>query len=194
MENNHRESESFDDTYDNNPEMFGHPYQELQDYFTNCTTRGDLLDLGCGQGRDSLFLASLGYQVTAVDSSKIGVSQLIQKAQSQGLEIDGIVDDIQKMKLQRTFDVILFDMLLHGFEDKIQLEILGKCSNLLNKGGILCIVYPDDFKSEHFMNVLKSLESNWALLDEITINDIPKIEGEIIDYKFKMMVTKLMLD
>ena len=191
MENNNVEHDSFDSTYDEKPEMFGHPYKELQDYFYKSTRRGTLLDLGCGQGRDSIFLASLGYQVTAVDSSKVGVNQMLKKAQSQGLEIDGIVNDIQNLKLQRKFDVILFDMLLHGFENQIQQELLGKYSNSLNKDGILCIVYPDDFQAEHFMNMLKSLSANWNLLEEITINDIPKIEGETIDFKFKMMVAQL---
>ncbi len=41
------------------------------------------------------------------------------------------------------------------------------------------------------MNMLKSLKSNWCLLDEITVNDVPKIEGETIDYKFKMMIAQL---
>ena len=191
MENNNVEYDSFDSTYDEKPEMFGHPYKELQDYFYKSTRRGTLLDLGCGQGRDSIFLASLGYQVTAVDSSKVGINQMLKKAQSQGLEIDGIVNDIQNLKLQRKFDVILFDMLLHGFENQIQQELLGKYSNSLNKDGILCIVYPDDFQAEHFMNMLKSLSANWNLLEEITVNDIPKIEGETIDFKFKMMVAQL---
>ena len=171
--------------------MFGHPYKELQDYFNKITSRGTLLDLGCGQGRDSIFLASLGYQVTAVDISKVGINQMIKKAQTMGLEVDGIVNDIQNLKLQRKFDVILFDMLLHGFENQIQLELLRNYSNALNKNGILCIVYPDDFKAEHFMNMLKSFSSNWNLLEEITINDVPKIKGETIDFKFKMMVAKL---
>ncbi len=191
MENNNVEYDSFDSTYDEKPEMFGHPYKELQDYFYKSTRRGTLLDLGCGQGRDSIFLASLGYQVTAVDSSKVGINQMLKKAQSQGLEIDGIVNDIQNLKLQRKFDVILFDMLLHGFENQIQQELLGKYSNSLNKDGILCIVYPDDFQAEHFMNILKSLSANWNLLEEITVNDIPKIEGETIDFNFKMMVAQL---
>ena len=191
MEDNHQEAKSFDNTYDEKPEMFGHPYQELQDYFNNCQIRGNLLDLGCGQGRDSIFLASLGYQVTAVDSSKVGINQMLTKAQSQELEIDGIVNDIQNLKLQKKFDVILFDMLLHGFEDSTQLELLRKYSNSLNQNGILCIVYPDDFKVDHFMNMLKSLPMNWNLLEEITVNDVPKIEGETIDFKFKMMVAQL---
>jgi len=182
------ESDSFDNTYEEKPEMFGNPYKELQDYFNNRPLRDNLLDLGCGQGRDSLFLASIGYNVTAVDNSQVGVQQMIDRAKSQGLQIDGIVDDIQNLHLEKKFDIILFDMLLHGFEKSTQLDLLSKYSNFLNKEGILCIVYPDDFQADYFLNMLKYLKSDWTLLDEITINDIPRIEGETIDYKFKMMV------
>ena len=191
MENNHQESDSFDDTYEKNSELFGHPYRELQDYFSRYKSRGSLLDLGCGQGRDSFFLSSIGYKVTAVDRSTVGINQLIQKAQTQGLHIDGIVDDLQNLNLQKTFDIILFDMVLHGFEKKTQLEMLEKYSSLLNTKGILCIVYSDDFKVDHFMNMLKSIETKWSLLDEITIHDIPVVGDEIIDYKFKMLVVQL---
>ena len=192
MKNSSQESKSFDDAYAKNPELFGHPYRELQDYFSNYKSRSSLLDLGCGQGRDSLFFSSLGYKVTAVDSSKTGISQLIQKAQSQGLQIDGIVGDISNLKFQRTFDVVLFDMVLHGFEEKIQFEMLEKYSNMLNKNGILCIVYPDDLVVDHFMSMLKSFGTEWRLLDEMTISDIPKIGDEIVDYTFKMLVVQLL--
>jgi len=147
--------------------------------------------LGCGQGKDSLFLASIGYHVTAVDSSKVGVEQMVNKSKSQGFEINGIVDDIKNIKLDKKLNVILFDMFLHWFEDAIQLELLWKYSDSLNKNEILCIVFPDDYDVNHFMNLLKSFRIDLNLLDEITINNIPKIEDEPIDYKFKMMVAQL---
>ena len=128
MKNNHQESESFNCTYEDTPEMFGHPYKELQDYFSRYPKRGTVLDLGCGQGRDSIFLASLGYKVTSVDSSKIGVEQMISKAKEQELKLNGIVADVLNLKLEEKFDVILFDMLLHSFEKQQQFELLKKYS------------------------------------------------------------------
>jgi len=190
MGNNHQESNSFDSTYAEKPGMFGHPYKELQDYFYSYPIKGTLLDLGCGQGRDALFLASIGYQVTAIDSSKIGVKQMTSKAQSQGVKIDGVVADVQNFKLEERFDVILFDMLLHAFEKPEQLELLNKYSDSLNVKGIMCLVFPDDLKTDHFMSMLKSLPCKWKLLDEIIIKDVPKIEGEDNNFTFMMMVVQ----
>ena len=39
-----------------------------------------ILELGCGQGRDSLFFASKGLEVYAIDSSKVAIEDLATKA------------------------------------------------------------------------------------------------------------------
>ena len=190
MEHNYHESDSFDDSYKDKPEMFGHPYKELQDYFSRYPKKGAVLDLGCGQGRDSIFLASLGYKVTSVDNSKIGVEQMISKANEQEFKLNGIVADVLNLKLEEKFDVILFDMLLHSFEKQQQFELLKKYSNFLDKKGILCIIFPGDLNSDHFMNMLKSLPFEWNLIDEITIKDVPQMEGEDSNFTFIMIVVQ----
>lgn len=48
-------------------------------------TPGAALDLGCGAGGDTLWLAALGWQVTAVDISAVAVEQVAEYAASQGL-------------------------------------------------------------------------------------------------------------
>jgi len=181
---------SFDETYKEKEEMFGHPYKELQDYFNNYPIKGSVLDLGCGQGRDSLFLASLGYNVTAIDNSKTGIKQMLKKADEQEIKLIGIVANVLKFKHEEKYDVILFDMLLHSFKKQQQEKLLRKYSNSLNKRGIICIVFPDDLKIDHFMSMIRSLPGDWKLLDEIIINDVPKIEEEDSDYTFVMMVVQ----
>ena len=43
-----------------------------------------VVDLGCGNGRDSLYLASLGHRVIAVDGSAAAVSRLKERAEVEG--------------------------------------------------------------------------------------------------------------
>ena len=189
MKDEHPElKHSFDEVYDQSQMMFGHPYQELQDYFQVHPAKGKVLDLGSGQGRDALFLASLGYEVTAVDRSKVGVEQMMALAQEQNLKLNGVVGDVFELQLDGVFDVILFDMILHVFEQGQQVDLLKKYADSLNEKGIFCIVFPDDLTSVHFQNALNFTADEWDLLDEILINDVPKIEGEDIDFKFQMAV------
>ena len=187
---NQEKNHSFDNMYEDKKEMFGHPYKELQDYFKNYQVKGKVLDLGCGQGRDALFLASIGYDVTAVDNSGVGIKQMLDKAKEQKIELKGIVDDVLNLKINDKFEIILFDMLLHSFEKEDQVKILEKNLKLLKEDGILCIVFPNDLNSGYFMDILNSLSNNLVFLEEIIINDVPKIEGETDDYTFSMMVVK----
>ena len=61
---------------------FGNPYPELMDFFRSYPYRGTLADLGAGQGRDSVPLQRMGYSVTAVDISDVGLNQIKQANQN----------------------------------------------------------------------------------------------------------------
>lgn len=48
---------------------------------------GPVLTLAEGEGRNGLFLASLGYEVTAVDQSEVGLAKACRLAEERGLKI-----------------------------------------------------------------------------------------------------------
>src|SRR5258707_11019010 len=52
---------------------------------------GKALDIGMGQGRNSLFLAALGWDVTGFDISAVGVKQAQAEAQKRGRKINAQV-------------------------------------------------------------------------------------------------------
>lgn len=74
--------------------LFGEPYPELVEFYSKIKNKGKLLDLGCGQGRDSIPLAKLGFTVTGVDNSIAGIKQLNEIAEKEGLSLKGVVEDI----------------------------------------------------------------------------------------------------
>lgn len=55
------------------------------------------IDLGCGTGRNAIYLAQKGFDVTGVDfaSSAIGIAK--KRAESMGLEVDFVVDDLTSL-------------------------------------------------------------------------------------------------
>lgn len=57
-------------------------------------TPGRAIDLGCGTGRNSLFLARLGWRVTGVDISLVGLQVAANQAASEGLEFTSVYDDL----------------------------------------------------------------------------------------------------
>ena len=56
-----------------------------------------VLDVGCGQGRNSLFLARRGLTVHALDPSKVAIEQTRAAAEAEGFPIHtrcGVLDDV----------------------------------------------------------------------------------------------------
>jgi cyclopropane fatty-acyl-phospholipid synthase-like methyltransferase len=46
-----------------------------------------LLELGCGQGRDTIFFASNGLDVHAIDSSKVAIGDINQKIRGKNISL-----------------------------------------------------------------------------------------------------------
>ena len=55
---------------------------------------GLALDIGLGEGRNSLFLAEQGWRVTGIDIADEGVAQANKKAAEKGLELRALVESV----------------------------------------------------------------------------------------------------
>lgn len=58
-------------------------------------TPGRALDLACGTGRHAIFLAEHGWNVSAVDSSRVAIEILQQRAYEAGVTVDVLVADLE---------------------------------------------------------------------------------------------------
>jgi len=56
---------------------------------------GRALDIACGVGRHAIFLAEHGWQVMAVDSSRVGIEILQQRAREAGVAVEARVADLE---------------------------------------------------------------------------------------------------
>ena len=87
--------------------LFGDPYPELIHLFASYSRRGRVLDVGCGQGRDAIALATLGFEVTGIDNSEIGIAQMRARARADTLPLRGIVTDIFSYEEFSGFNFVL---------------------------------------------------------------------------------------
>ncbi|MEO6144534.1 MAG: class I SAM-dependent methyltransferase [Dermatophilaceae bacterium] len=97
---------------------------------------GRALDLGAGEGRHAVWLAALGWQVTAVDFSPVGIERGRRGAQELGVEVDWVVADVRSWAppAGEMFDLVLVAY-LHLDDD-----VLARARAWLAPGGALVVL------------------------------------------------------
>ncbi|MCP3983666.1 MAG: class I SAM-dependent methyltransferase [bacterium] len=98
------------------------------------------LDLGCGAGRHSVFLASEGFQTVAADLSRKGLDGAAQRATSEGLEIDTQLAAIDQIDFPSGyFDAVLcYSVYCYAPIDQIATSIERVADALKPGGRFLC--------------------------------------------------------
>lgn len=140
---------------------------------TNCKT---LLDLGCGDGKDSIYFAKNGFSVTAIDFSNEAIKILKKEIENKkNLNIQTKISDIKNLKLNKKFDVIYSNLSLHYFDDKDTKKIFNDLKKYLNNEGIIFIRVKsvDDSLAEigikHSDNFYKINKKNQRLFSKTTL-------------------------
>lgn len=115
----------------------GDPFPVFVDFFEDYDKpQSRVLDLGCGQGRDALLAARHGHEVVGVDLSEIGVAQMLEDAEAEGLDVTGVVSDVLDYRSRRKFDVVLLDRVLHLLlDDDERNACLTRAARLTRKDG-----------------------------------------------------------
>lgn len=122
-------------------DALGKPSKVVIDHFTNQPhDGGSVLDVGCGQGRDALFLARKGYKVTGVDISPTGIADLLTAAKAEKLSVNGHVADLRDFVLFETYDIVLVDRTLHMLESVERITLVKKLLDAVRPGGDLVII------------------------------------------------------
>lgn len=130
----------YEKIYRESRHALGLPTQQFVDFFGSYEKpNARILDLGCGQGRDALFVARLGHHVTAVDIAPAGIRQLCEDAAKEGLDIEAIVADIRDFVPTRPYDVIVIDRTLHMLPPDDQLTVLRGLLPFATEGAAILI-------------------------------------------------------
>ena len=100
-----------------------------------------LLDIGCGEGKDAVFFARNGYDVTAFDISDAGIEKTKKLADLVGVNVKVFKADILDFKLSTQYDILFSSGVLHYINPNYRKEIIDNYKNYTNNGGM------------HFFNV-----------------------------------------
>lgn len=122
----------WDRVYSQNSGIFSHQPTELLKSAVKDRVPGKALDIGMGQGRNSIFLAQQGWDVTGFDPSAEGIRQAKAAAEKFKLRLNALVEREEDFDLgQEKWDLIVmtYVRLVNG-EDAVRFQ------RALRPGGI----------------------------------------------------------
>jgi cyclopropane fatty-acyl-phospholipid synthase-like methyltransferase len=167
----------FDKIYKEFKNVYGEKISPIiQIAVDNLNIEGDVLDLGCGQGRDALFLGKTGYNVRAVDFSKEAINFVTAKAEELSIKnVEAICSDIRTFEIEQNRYSIIYSINAIPFIGRSDsLALIEKMKTAIKVGGIVAIsaMTEDDgsfssanlqenstyFKKEELKNLFREFE------------------------------------
>ncbi|MGE5635147.1 MAG: class I SAM-dependent methyltransferase [Deltaproteobacteria bacterium] len=106
-----------------------------------------ILELGCGQGRDSLFFASKGLEVYAIDSSKVAIENLTTKTKKLNLDINlKNINAVEGLPFSNNlFDAVYSHMFYNmGFSDDKLKFLFNESNRVLKNNSLLSFSVRND--------------------------------------------------
>lgn len=132
----------WDDKYARNPELLSpRPPSRMVEKYHSLARGENALDLACGSGRHSLFLSENGFNVDAVDISKVAIETLSQRAADRKINpIEADLDSYEPPKDH--YDIIVKT----NYLDR---DLTERAKSSLKRGGIFIVeTYVQDEENE----------------------------------------------
>ena len=157
------------------------PWQKTQaDYFTklidsNRIKPGTALDLGCGTGMKSVYLAQKGFNVTGIDISETAIKIAKENAFKAKIKIEFLVADATDLNFLRDkiFDLVLDWANLHGIPEDKREEYICEVAKHVKRGGLMLLrCFAREDRDRNFV------QREMGRIYSFSRKDIKKLYGE----------------
>ncbi len=131
-------------------------------------SKGSLLDLACGDGRNAIYFAQMGFDVTAVDFSTVALARLEKFAREANVSVTRIESSLEALSFSKSFHSVI----LSHF--KPETNLLSRIVDWLKPGGTLAVCT---------FNTLEHLHNGFSMKYCLAPRELIQIDGlETIHY------------
>lgn len=96
-----------------------------------------LLDIGCGEGKDAVFFARCGYDVSAFDLSDTGLEKTRRLAEKAQVNVNLFKANISHFRLSENYDILYSSGVFEYIKPELRLEIMDNYMTHVNEGGLV---------------------------------------------------------
>lgn len=141
-----------------------------------------LLELGCGNGRDSLFFVEKGQQVSALDLS----SKTIENLSSLNIQnVEFVNQDFSNLTRFTELDYVYSRFTMHSIDEETEKKVFSQLSQVLKVGGLFLMEarstndekLEKTFGVDHFRRYL-DFQSTVEKLEALNFRVLEKLESQ----------------
>ncbi|MDZ7371331.1 MAG: class I SAM-dependent methyltransferase [candidate division KSB1 bacterium] len=162
----------WDERYSREDYVYGREPNEFLVQVQPHIPMGRVLCLGEGEGRNAVFLAGRGYEVTAVDLSPVGLAKAERLAAESGVKIRTIVADLSDFFIEPRAWQGIVSIFCH-LEPALRRRVHRACAEGLAEGGALVLEAFTPEQLRYGTGGPKSLELLYSLKD--LYEDFPEL-------------------
>lgn len=152
-------------------------------------TTGRALDIGAGEGRNALFLATLGLDVLAVDQSEVGLSKAKRRAEEHGLVLRTQIADLNDFDVEPESLDVVSSIFVH-LPSQLRTTVHQRIQRWLRPNGVFVLeAYAPDQIGRNTggptdPDRLASLETILSELKALTVEHAGTLVRSVVEGKF----------
>ncbi len=95
-----------------------------------------VLDVGCGEGQNAIYLAQKGHHVDAFDLSEHGIAKLKHRCKLSNAQVNAFVADLTTYQFEQYYDMVICFGSLHFVAKNDWKQFISNAKEYTNIGGI----------------------------------------------------------
>lgn len=127
------------------------PDENLVEFLNKDTKPKSALEIGCGEGRNAIYMAKQGISVTALDISSEAIKNAKKIAVSKEVDVDFRCADVLKDGVNGRYDFVYDSGMLHHLPPHRRITYIELLKKVLNPGGyfgLTCFAWGEDCADE----------------------------------------------